>query len=450
MSPSQAPSAPHPTSEFAALIGLDWADQKHCWKLLAAGSTEVESGLLLNTPEALQQWATGLYDRFAGRFVAIALEQSRGAVVFQLSKFPHVVVFPIHPTMAARYRQAFFSSGTKNDPLDSALLLELLVQHRDRLRRLTPDTPATRLLQLLVEHRRKLVDERTRQSNRLTAALKTFYPQALQWFDDIDSPLACAFLLRWPTLEAAQHSHPGTLRRFFTQRNCRSAERIRQRIEGIHQATPAVTDAALREAGTLIVSGILRVIHALNEAIAAVNTRLQSAAAEHPQAGIFAALPGAGEALLPRLIAAFGTQMERYASAAQLQCYSGIAPVRSQTGNTEMVSMRRACPKFLRQTFVEFAMQSVCKSVWARAFLDHQLAQKKSFNVAVRALAFKWIRILHACWRTQTPYDEQRYLQSLQKRNSPLARLLTASQPDPTGVEWNPVAGFQTLTLRKT
>lgn len=453
MSQSQTLCVPPAVPEFAALIGLDWADQRHSWKLVASASGECESGELKHTPEALQQWATDLHCRFAGAPVAIALEQRRGAVVFQLSKFPHVVVYPVHPTMAAKYRQAFFPSGTKNDPLDSALLLELLLQHRNRLRRLDPDTPATRLLQLLVEHRRKLVDERTRQSNRLTAALKSYYPQPLQWFDDIDAPLGCAFLQRWPTLAQAQHNHPGTLRKFFLQHNCRSAARIRERIEGIHQATPAVTDPALLEAGAEIVSGIVRVSQALSESIAAVDAKLQGAAAEHPLAAIFAGLPGVGEVLLPRLIAAFGTQSDRYPSASKLQCSTGIAPVRSQTGNSETVRMRRACPNFLRQTFVEFAMHSVAKSVWERAFLDNQLAQKKEYHVAIRSLAFKWQRILHACWRTNTPYDEQRYLQTLQKRNSPLAKLspIPKSTPTvPTAVGWKPVAGFHTLAIKNT
>ena len=131
MSQTQAQSAPPAAPEFAAFIGLDWADQKHSWKLVVTGSVECQNGELTNTPEALQQWAADLHCRFAGQPVAVALEQRRGPVVFQLSKFPHLVVYPVHPTTAARYRQAFFPSGTKNDPLDSALLLELLLQHRD-------------------------------------------------------------------------------------------------------------------------------------------------------------------------------------------------------------------------------------------------------------------------------------------------------------------------------
>jgi transposase len=453
MSRSQALYAPSTDPEFAAFIGLDWADRKHCWKLIAAGSTECETGELNNTPEALQQWVVDLQCRFPGRPIAIALEQSRGPVVFQLSKFPQMVVYPVHPATAAKYRQAFFPSGSKNDPLDTGLLLELLLQHRDRLRRLDPDTPATRLLQLLVEHRRKLVEERTRQSNRLTAALKSYYPQPLSWFDDIDAPLSCAFLQRWPTLEQAQRNHPGTLRKFFRQHNCRSEKRIQQRIEGIHQATPAVTDPALLDAGEVSVSGIVRVIQALTESITEVEAKLQKAVAEHPKAFIFSGLPGVGEVLLPRLIAAFGTQPERYPSASELQCYSGIAPVHWQTGNAESVHMRRACPKFLHQTFIEFAMHSVAKSTWARAFLQNQLTPNKDYFTAIRALAFKWLRILHACWRNNTPYDEQRYLRALEKRNSPLAKIRPAadhSSSTATSPAWKATAGFYSLAMKNT
>jgi transposase len=435
---------------FAAYMGLDWANQKHCWQLLVAGADKPEQGTVENTPEALQVWAAELQERFSGQPVAIALEQRRGAVVFQLSKFPHLVLYPVHPTTVAKYRQAFFPSGTKNDPIDSTLLLELLVRHRDRLRALKPDTAETRLLQLLVEDRRKLVDEKTAYSNRLTAALKTYYPQPLQWMDDIDSPLGCAFLERWPTLEQAQHAHPGTLRKFFLQHNCRSAERIRLRIEAIHQATPAVTDAALLKAGEVIVRALVTVLKGLAESIALLDEEIERGVQAHPEAGLFAGLPGAGPVLLPRLLAAFGTQRDRYAAAVELQNYSGVSPVRSQTGNTEWVAFRRACPKFLRQTFHEFAAHSLAKSVWARAFYDSQIAACKRHHTAVRSLAFKWQRILFACWRSRTPYDEARYLRTLEMRNSPVAKLLRRrpEQP-PTPVIWKVTGGFHTLAIEK-
>ena len=138
-----------------------------------------------------------------------------------------------------------------------------MLHHRDRLRRLDPDTSETRLLQMLVEQRRKLVHERTRYSNRLTAGLKLYFPQALDWFDDIDSPLSCAFLEEWPTLDQAQHVHPGTLKKFFRQHNCRSQQRLQERFEAIQQAMPAVTDTALLTAGPAATHGWVALLQVL-------------------------------------------------------------------------------------------------------------------------------------------------------------------------------------------
>jgi hypothetical protein len=221
--------------EWAAFAAIDWADQKHFWRLVTAESEQPEQGEVENTPEAVDVWAMELHQRFAGRPIAVCLEQSRGSLVCLLAKYPHLVLFPVHPKTAADYRKAFCPSGAKSDPGDTASLLDLLLRHRQKLRPQRPDTVATRLLQILVESRRMLVDEKTRQKNRLTACLKIYFPQILKWFDGVDSPLVGAVLERWGTLLEMRRAHPGTLRRFFHQHNCRDEERIRERIEGIGQ-----------------------------------------------------------------------------------------------------------------------------------------------------------------------------------------------------------------------
>lgn len=438
---SKIKSLRSPEPEWAAFVAIDWADQKHFWKLLAAGAAESEEGSLDNTPEALDHWAMNLRDRFGGRPIALCLEQSRGALVYALGKYPHLVLFPVHPTTAARYRQAFFPSGSKNDPVDTALLLEVLIHHRDRLRRLDPDTAETRLLQLLVEQRRKLVDERTRHSNQLTAWLKMYFPQVLDWVDTIASPMGCDLLEKWPGLAQLQRVNPAKLRDFFNKHNCRSQERIQERIDAVYKAIPAVEDSALLEAGPLAVQALVGIIKALNSAISGLDRRIEQVSSTHPEAPIFANLPGAGPALRPRLIAAFGTQRERYRTAAELQSYSGIAPVTEKSGNAKWVHVRWACPKFLRQTFQEFASHSRAKCPWARAYYEEQIARGKGHHAAVRALAFKWIRVLHACWRDRKPYDEATYTRALEKRHSPLPQILAQA-------EWKDVAGFKKLNLK--
>ena len=205
--------------EWAAFVAIDWADQKHYWKLVAAGSQKQEQGELDNTPEAVAVWAADLNERFGGQPIAVCLEQSRGSLVYMLLKFPQLALFPVHPKMAASMREAFHPSGSKGDPSDTAVLLTILLCHRDRLRRLKPDTAETRLLQSLAEQRRLMVNDKTRQSNRLTACLKLYFPQILKWFDDVTSPLVGALLKQWPSLQELQRAHEGTLRRFFHQQN---------------------------------------------------------------------------------------------------------------------------------------------------------------------------------------------------------------------------------------
>jgi len=210
-----ATSAP-PEPEWAAFVAIDWADRKNFWRLLSAGSQRFETGELDNTPEAVEVWAAGLEQRFGGRPIAVCLEQSRGALVYMLTKYPHLVLFPVHPTTAAAYRKTFATSGAKSDPSDTASLLDLLLRHRDTLRSLQPDTPQSRLLHFLVEQRRRTVDERTRQGHRLTDCLKLYFPQILWWFDDVTSPLVGALLERWPSLEKLQGAHPARCAGSFT------------------------------------------------------------------------------------------------------------------------------------------------------------------------------------------------------------------------------------------
>jgi transposase len=429
--------------EWAAFAAIDWADQKNFWRLVPAGSQRYEQGELENTPEAVEVWAASLSQRFGGRPIAVCLEQSRGALVYMLSKYPHLVLFPVHPTTAARYRETFCPSGAKTDPSDTASLLDLLLRHRERLSPLQPDTVETRLLHFLVEERRRMVDEKTRQSNRLTAYLKLYFPQILHWFDDVTTPLVGDLLERWPTLEQLQRAHPGTLRRFFHEHNCRSEELIQERIDGVYQAIPATKDQAVLEAGVMTARALTALLAALRSHIAAFDKRIAELVLAHPDGALFATLPGAGPVLVPRLIVAFGTRRDRYGNAEEMQNYSGISPVMKASGKTARVCFRLACPKFLRQTFHEFAGHSIGQSEWAKAYYEHlRNDEKKTHHAAVRSLAYKWIRIIFRCWKDGKPYDEQVYQKSLRRRGS----LLGAAVASATSVGWKTVAGFQKLS----
>ena len=420
MSEANSPAQPR----FAALVGIDWADKKHAWSLQSAGSDRREQGEIEHSPEAVESWVSMLSARFDGQPIAVAVEQSRGALVFMLAKYAHLHIYPIHPRAAAQFRAALYPSGAKNDPVDAALLLDLLVHHRAHLRPLRPDTGQTRLVQHLVEARRKLVNEKTRQMLRLTDKLKLYFPQVLDWFGKVDSPLVGALLQRWPTLEELQKARPTTLRSFCTQHNCRRQTVIDERLKKIPQAVPAIRDAAVIQSAVVMTQILVEVIATLRKGIATLEEQIEQATRAHPDFPIFDSFPGAGPALAPRLLSAFGSLRERYASAADMQKFSGIAPVVQRSGKTEWVHFRFACPRFLRQTFHEWAGHSIAFCDWARVYYDQQIHSGKDHHAAVRALAFKWTRIAFRCWQDRVPYDDARYVASLRRHGSPLAAAL--------------------------
>lgn len=412
---------------FAAFLGIDWADRKHDICLQAADSDALEFAVITHSAEAIDEWAIALRHRFHGQPIAVCLELSKGPLVNALCKYNFFVLFPINPQSLARYRQAFSSSGAKDDPTDAHLQLEVLRKHRDRLRRLEPESAPMRSLQQLVADRRRLVHDKVRITNRLTSTLKAYFPQVLQWFNDKDTAIFCDFLERWPTLQAAKKARRASLERFFHQHQVRYASVIEDRIEQLKQARPLTTDEGVLEPGVLMTHALVGQLRVTLDAIRQFDQRITDVAHQHDDFAFFASLPGAGPVYAPRLLAAFGEQRQRYPKPADLQQYAGIAPVTNRSGNKTWVHWRLCCPKFLRQTFVEWAAQSIRQSFWANAFYDQQRANGKSHQMALRALAFKWIRILHRCWQDGTPYDETTYLNSLKKRGAPLLQNLTAN-----------------------
>ena len=414
---------------LAALVGIDWADQYHEVSLQASESSTVEHSRLSHTPEALGEWIAGLRRRFRDQPVGIAVETSRGPLVHALLDHDCLVLYPINPRALKRFREAFSPSGAKDDVPDADLLRELLVKHRDRLQAWVPEDVETRALRRLVEHRRKLVDLQTRLTQQVTAALKDYFPQALSWTGgDLSTAMAHDFLLRWPTLEAVQRARPATLRQFYRSHHCRSAERIEARLQEMQQATPLTRDRAVIETTVLLVHALARQLQTLSGQIARFDTEIAARFAAHADAALFESLPGSGAALAPRLLVAFGSDRARFHRAADVQALAGIAPVTQRSGRTHIVHWRWAAPTFMRQSFHEFANQSIRFSAWARRYYALQRARGHGHHAAVRALAFKWIRIIWRCWQDRTPYNETRYLESLVRRCSPSADTLTTCE----------------------
>jgi transposase len=408
-------------TDIVAYIGLDWADERHSVHLQTADG-RLEHLELEQKPAVLHEWVAQLQQRFGGGKIAVALEQRKGAVIHALLMYDGFVLYPINPKALARYREAFTTSGAKADPRDSELLLDLIVRHGDKLRAWVPDTVESRKLQALCEQRRKLVNQRVALTNRLTSLLKQYFPQALEWVGDLASVQACDFLTRWPTLADVQAARRTTVRRFYDDHNCRKRAVVDARLAAIADARPLTTDPAVIEPLSLSVQTYATQLRTMLAAIRTFDARIAEVFATHTDRDIFGSFPGAGDVTAPRLAAAFGTDRSRWGSAAELQAHSGIGPVTERSGKSMWVHHRLACPKFVKQTFHEFADQSIRFSRWARAYYDQQRARGNDHHAALRALAYKWIRILFRCWKERRPYDEARYIEALRHRGSPLAK----------------------------
>ena len=409
------------SDNYAAYLGMDWGDQNHVYQIMDVASQEVTEHTLQQDPNALTIWAEDLQKRYPGQKVAVALEQSKGAVINFLMEYSLFVVYVVSPKLAATYRRAFKSSGAKDDGNDSGFILDILLRHRDKLCPWRQEDPQTRKLQILTEKRRAAVNERTRLSNQLKAVLKQYYPLAiLVAGDTLYSAIACNFLLRWTSYESLKRARIQTIRNFYTQNGCRHNKAIDKRLGLIKEAKPLTSDTVIIETSVMevkmLVSQILELIKHIESYDAAINNLFPN----HPDADIFISLPGAGEVLAPRLLSAFGSDRDRFAQALDLQNYSGIAPVTVQSGKQRLVRWRWACPKFLRQSFHEFAGESRKHSIWASAYYDKKRSEGKSHNSAVRSLAYKWIRIIFRCWKDHKPYDELQYIQTLQSNGSDL------------------------------
>jgi transposase len=411
--------APDPGS-FVAWIGLDWGQDSHAFALVDRFG-QTQEGTLAHSAEALHRWLQQLAQRFAGCPVGLAIEASRGPVVAALLAYPWLVVYPVNPLTSASYRRAFSPSGAKDDQPDARVLLELVRDHGAKLRPLEPQDILTQKLAGLVQARRDMVDRRTQVLNQLTSLLKTYYPQAFELVGNLNTEMAADFLSRWPDLLALKAARPGTLKRFYYAHNLRRPELLAQRLAFIGQAIALTTNEATLQVAVLQLRLLLDQWRVFNRHIPRLDAEIKEAFARHPETGLFRDLPGAGPALAPRVCAAFGTLRSLYPDPSSLQKLAGVAPVREKSGHQLWIHWRWQAPVFLRQTFVEWAGQTVVHCPWARACYQHMIAKGKSHQIILRALAFKWIRVLWKCWQTRTPYSEARYLQQLRNRKSPHA-----------------------------
>jgi transposase len=390
--------------------GIDWADDHHDIVVIDEQGQRVASCRVPHTPEGLAQLVTFLQGTVAAaptpQELACLIETTHGLLITVLLE-AGLAVYPVNPKTVDRRRKP---SGAKTDAIDAYLLAKTGRSDLADLRRLASDSPLVHELKALTRDQDGLIQSQTRLVNQLTACLKAYYPVALDLFTKLQQLLTLAFLQAYPTLEVAR---------------CASVDQLTQLLRQHHHPTPLPTAEALWErlhrpqlqADAITSRTKARLMLALVSQLAPLLAQIKQYDAEitrlflsHPDSPIFASLPRAGKRLAPRLLAGWGDDRERYASAASVQALAGTSPVAYQSGKYVKAYRRYACIKPFRNVLFQFAWQSTFRESWAQAYYHRKRQEGKSHSMAVRALANGWVRIIQAMWLKHRPYVVETFL----------------------------------------
>jgi hypothetical protein len=229
-------------------------------------------------------------------------------------------------------------------------------------------------------------------------------------------PLLLAVLARWSDPRKLRRADRRLVRRVLSENSIRNEKQQDEIIERIRSAQLLCNDEAVITPLAMVVKLLASQIQQSCKAICEFDIKIAEMMKQHPDAHLFTNLRGAGPALAPRLLCAFGSQRDRWADADSLASLSGIAPVTRKSGKLCQVHRRFACPKYLRQTFHEFADSARKFCPWTKARYRMLRDRGMKHHAALRKIARSWIRILFRVWQTRIPFDCDRYIANLQLR----------------------------------
>ena len=385
--------------------GLDWASQSHAVCIIDAKGTVRERLEIAHTAAGLEQLLRRLRH---WHNPPIAIERPSGLVVDTLVE-AGVTVVPIHPNAVKASRPRYRSHGAKSDASDAYLLADLLRTDGHRFAPLAPQSDELRALRALVRGRDDLVDARVALANQLRSLLESFWPGAIEVFADIDSPIALAFIERYPTPESAQRLGPKRVASFCAQHAYSGRRSPTELLERLHAAPPSpCAEFEMHAKGELVRS----LVHALNplvEQIRLLTSRIEHEVTTLEDGRILMSFPRAGRICAAQILAELGTVRERFASDEHLAGEAGVAPLTYQSGKSKAVAFRFACNHRLRAALTCMADNSRHASQWAADVYARARARGCNHPHAVRILARAWLRIIWRAWIDHTPYDPDKH-----------------------------------------
>jgi transposase len=387
--------------------GWDWGSTHHGVCVIDDGGAVVKRWLVRHSGEELVALFGELADLADVRMLPIAIERGEGLVVGLIAGAGHPVLMA-EPAAFKAARPRWGSAGAKSDLGDAFMLADYARTDGHRLRRVEPVELATRELGALVRARSSLVETRTAASNQLWAILAEHWAGAGVVFQKLTSDIALAFLTDYPTPQSAVLLGEGRMRQFCTRhayRGGKSAAELVSRLRAAPTSGEPITPAVL----AAIIRGSVAQIRVLNAEIAHLERDLATALTAHPKATLLKTLPRVANVSLAQLIAEIGPLLERCDNPEQVAAMCGAAPVTRASGKSRTVGFRYAANKPARVAITGFADNSRHSSAWAGDCYQRARARGARHPHAVRILARGWVRVIWACWNTNTAYDPSRH-----------------------------------------
>ena len=393
--------------------GLDWASRNHAVCLID------DAGAIRERFEVTHD-AAGLHALLAHLHrcapipaqLPIAIERPSGLLVDTLFEAGYTVV-PIHPNVVKATRPRYRSHGAKSDASDAYLLADLLRTDGARFRPLQPQSDAIRALRALVRGRDDLVATRVQLANQLRSLLESFWPGAVAVFAELDSPIALAFVQRYPTPATAARCGEKRLAAFLAQHRYCGRRSPAALLERLRAAPCGHTAEVETDAKRALVQALAASLSTVVEQLAQLTARIEHAVAELPDGQLIMSLPRAGRVCAAQILAELGDVRERFPNDAQLAAEAGVAPLTYQSGKVRSVTFRRACNHRLRRALTCLADNSRHASQWAAAVYARARSRGCDHPHAIRILARAWSRVLWRLWVDRCPYDPARHRAAL-------------------------------------
>jgi transposase len=387
-------------------VGIDWASRAHELCVVDEHGVVVEQFGFGHSERGI----SGALARIAklGRpsELPIAIERPDGLLVDRLLAAGHEVV-PIHANAFHATRPRWEGAGSKSDPGDAYRLADLLRTDRHRLRPLKPLDQSTRELQALVRLRDDHVKARVAATNQLAALLGQQWPGAAAIFARLDSEIALDFLERYPTLQSTARLGEARLAAFLRRHSYsgrRSAEELLARMRQAPQPVHALDQEVVGE----LVHAQARLLRSLLTTISDLDRALAATLDQHAKAQLLEQLPRVGTINLGQLVAEVGPLLDRTSNADETAALCGASPITKRSGQHRAVSFRYATNSKARKALTLYADNSRRASPWAERIYRDARARGCRHAHAIRILARAWLRVIWACWHSNTAYDPNR------------------------------------------